>query len=145
MPSASFTADAVISYRRFTADAWIIGERQRHHRVRDHFGVESDLYVALSADVGPYIAYTPVHWVLSDMIARIEALENNNQVRANFTADAFIAASGTYGSGFVFADAVIKASSGTLTFTADAVFGYGGSITADACIAGGITADAYIV
>lgn len=144
MPSSSVTADAVISYRGFTADAWILGDRQKHHRVRDHFGIESDLYVALSSNVGPYVAYTPVHWVLSDMIDRLARLENNNRVRADFTADAFIAANGTYGLGFVVADAVTK-DSASGSFTADAVFGYSGSITADAVIAGGILADAYII
>jgi len=144
MPESSITADAVISYRHFTADAWIMGERQRHHRVRDHFGAESDLYVVLSEDVAPYVAFTPVHWVLSDMVARIAALENNDRVRASFVADAFIAANGTYGQGYFTADAVFyKAATGS--FTADATFTYGGTFTADAFIAGGITADAFIV
>lgn len=142
--SGSVTANAEIAYRRFTADAWILGERQRHHRVRDHFGVESDLYVALSADVGPYVTYTPVHWVLSDMIDRLARLENNNRVRASFTADALIAANGSYGKGFVLADAVRK-DSGSGSITADAYIETGGYITADARFAGRITLDAYIV
>lgn len=142
--SGSLTADAVVVMPYFTADAWIIGERQRHHRIRDHFGMESDLYVALSEDIGPYIAFTPVHWVLSDMVARIESLENNNRRRANFTADAFVAANGTYGYGYFFADAV-QGDVGTGSFTADATFTHGGTFTADAFFAGSIIARAYIV
>jgi len=145
MASSSITADAVVAARGFTADAWILGGRQRHHRVRDHFGAESDLYVALSADVGPYIAYTPIHWVLSDLVSRIAALENNNRVRSSLTADAFLAANGTYGRGFFTADAVKTETITVATLTADAVFAYGGSITADAFIAGAITMDAFIV
>ena len=142
---ASITADAVIAARGFTADAWIIGGRQRHHRVRDHFGAESDLYVVLSEDIGPYIAYTPIHWVLADFVERIEALENTNRHRANLTADAFLAANGTYGQGFFTADAVKAETITVATLTADAVFGYGGTFTADAFLAGAITMDAYIV
>ena len=142
--SASFTADAIVAARSFTADAWIMGDRWKHHRVRDHFGMESDLYVSLSADVGPYVAFTPVHFVLEDMLARLERLENSNRVRDSFTADGWIAASGTYGLGIIRADAVIK-DAGSGSFTADAILVTGGSFTANAIIMPSFTANAYIV
>ena len=145
MPSSTFSADAVISPHSFTADAWILGERARHHRVRDHFGSDSDLYIVLDTNIGPYVAFTPVHYVLEDMVSRIEALENNDRVRASFTADAFLATSGTWGQGFVTADAVIEKLGLSDTFTADAAIALGGTFTADAWIAGSFTADAWIV
>jgi len=143
--SSSFTADAAVYAHHIRADAWIMVDRWKHHRIRDHFGVESDLYVALSSNVGPYVAYTPIHWVLDDMVSRIEALENNNRRRAEFTADAFIALSGTYGRGVVWADAAITKSGLSGSFTADAMVVGGGSLTADAWIQAAFTADAYIV
>lgn len=129
----------------FTADAWILGERWQHHRVRDHFGVDTDLFVVLSEDVGPYVAFTPLHYVIEDMVSRIVALESGEKQTGSFTADAFIATSGTYGKGAIFADAVIRKTGMAGSFTADAVLKRGGSFTADAFILLAFTADAYIV
>jgi len=142
--TATLTADATIYPHHFKADAWILGERWKHHRVRDHFGIESDLYVALSSDIGPYVAFTPIHYVLEDMVARIGALENNNRVRASFTADAWVAVSGEYGRGIFTADAITEAEQ-TGSITADAVVILGGQFTADAIIMPSFTADAFIV
>jgi len=142
--SDSVTADATIYPRRFMADAWILGERWKHHRVRDHFGIESDLYVALSSNVGPYIAFTPIHWVLEDMITRIQALENSNRIRSNFTADAWLALSGTYGRGVFRIDAVIFEAGVASSFSIDARITSGGSFTMDAWVLSAFTMNAYI-
>jgi hypothetical protein len=129
----------------FSADAWILAaDRWRHHRLRDHFGADSDLYIMLSENIGKYIAYTPVHWVLEDMIARITALETGRKSWSSFTADAWIATSGSYEAGIFTADAVVQGSrSGS--FTANAYIIRGGSFTADAIIMPSFTADAFIV
>lgn len=145
MPSATLTSDAVIAPYRLFADAWIVAEHWRHHRVYDHYGIESDLYVALSEQVGKYAAYTPVHFVLEDMIARIEALESSSKRRASFTFDAWIATSGTYGMGVLFTDAIVFRSGLSDSFTIDAVITRGGAFTVDAYVAGGIRVDAFIV
>jgi len=145
MPTATLTADAVVAPLRITADAWIADERWRHHRIRDHMGAESDLYVVLSERIGPYEMYTPIHWVIDDMVTRILALESGNKVlNLSFVADAWIAVSGTYQRGNWVVDAVIgKSQSGS--FKADAVLSRGGAITADAVIMPSFTADAFIV
>jgi len=88
-PNGSIALDAEVAARGATMDAWIVEERWRHHRIRDHFGAESDLFVVLSDDVGGYIALTPIHFVLDDLVSRIEALESNNRIRHAFTMDAY--------------------------------------------------------
>lgn len=143
-------ADAVFEYRHITADAWIRAASLQTHDVNDdHHGILSDLRVALSQDIGPYVAFTPIHWVLEDLAARITALETSDRQRDSFTADAWIALSGTYGAGRFTADAVFAT---TFEFVednlvADAVLILGGSVTADAVIIGlrYITADAFFV
>ena len=143
--SGSLTADATVVARHFTGDAWIIGERVKHHRVHDHYGAESDLVVVLSSDVGPYVAYTPIHWVLADMLSRLEQLENANRRRSSFTGDAWLAVSGTYGRGTFTADAMFHRDGMTGSFTGDAWFTRGGSFTGDAWIQATFTGDAYII
>jgi hypothetical protein len=143
-----FYADAVIAGRSFTADAWIMGDRWRHHRVRDHYGAESDLYVVLDSAIGPYDAGAPIHWVLEDMLARLSALENSERRRFTFVADAWLALSGTYGHGVVLADAAIKRTGMSGSFTANAYYRRGwASFTADAVISQvtSFTADAFLV
>jgi hypothetical protein len=142
---SSLTADAEVASRRFTVDAWVMGERWRHHRVRDHMGMESDLYVTLSEDVGKYAAYTPIHWVLADLVARITSLEDSNQHRASFVADAWVALSGTYGHGVLRADSVIRRTGMAGSLLANAVITRGSSFAADAVILAGFRADAFIV
>ena len=82
--------DAEITARGFTMDAWIVNDRWRHHRERDHFGPESDLHVVLSEDVEGYPASTPIHFVLDDLVRRLTNIESSNRVRASFTADAYL-------------------------------------------------------
>ena len=110
-----------------TLDAFIAGDRWRHHRTRDHFGAESDLHVVLSADVGPWPEGTPVHYVIASLVSRVLALEANTPTVQAFGAQAWI----------------------TPWFTARAVI-YGtpeGTFTLDAwrCGGGSATMDAYIV
>ena len=134
----AFAIDAVIAARSFTIDAWIIGERWKHHRVRDHFGPESDLYVVLSEKVGKYEAFTPIHWVLADMAQRLVYLEDYTRTKASFSVDAWISDQ------VIVVDAVIKRTiSGSLLV--DAVLSKGGVFTVDACIAGIFTINAFIV
>jgi hypothetical protein len=141
----TFTAEAEIAPRRFTADAWVMSDgRWRHHRVRDHFGPEDTKYIVLEANAGKYMAGTPVHYIIEDLVLRIEALEKGNREFRSFTVDAFLAVSGTWGLGFLTADAsIFDTITGTLT--ADAVITKGGSLTASARFAGRITAEAFIV
>jgi len=147
---SAIAADAIIASRGFTANAWIIDDGFQTHDVNtDHHGILSDLVVAITEDIGPYVAYTPVHWILSDLAARLTALETADRVRDTFTADAWIALSGTYGLGYFTADAVFAT---TFEFfednlVADAEFILGGSFTADAEIIGLriITADAFLI
>lgn len=122
----------------FTIDAWITGDRWQHHRVNDHYGPESDLYVVLSEDVGKYVEGTPLHHVVEDMVARIVQLENYQRTFGTFSIDADI-------TDRVFTiDAVI---SGTIagSFTIDADIKSIGSFTIDADIVGRFTIDAMIV
>ena len=72
----------------FTLDAFIQGERWKHHRQRDHTGADSDLYVMLSTDVGKYPAFTPIHYVLADLVARLIYLEDYRRTYGSFTIDA---------------------------------------------------------
>lgn len=122
----------------FTIDAWIVGERWQHHRIRDHFGIDSDLYVVLSEAIGKYQAYTPLHWVLDDMVARITALENNDRVRSTFTIDAEITDK-------VFTVDAIISGTQSGSFTIDANIRPYGSFTIDAQLVGRFTIDAMIV
>ena len=57
----------------FTLSSWIIAERQRHHRVRDHFGNELATDVVLDEAVGRYPAETPIQSVIADLYARLIA------------------------------------------------------------------------
>lgn len=147
MPESGFTADAVFAYRSFRANAWIIDSGFQTHDINtDHHGILSDLSVAITENVGPYVAFTPVHWILVDFAARLTALETSDRVRDSFTADAWVAVSGTYGLGVFKADSVISAPVES-SFVADAAFITGGTFTADASIIGQrfITADALLV
>lgn len=142
----SFTADADVAAHRFFADAWIIGGRWRHHRLRDHYGADSDLYVVLESAVGPWPTDTPVHYVLQDIMNRLTYLETHNPpVKLNFTADAVLAAEPVPDGTFT-ADAVFGESFGSIFFI-DAIIGENKIFTADAYIIGDrtITVDAFIV
>ena len=137
--SGTFTVDAEIANRSFTIDAFILNSNaQRHHRIRDHYGADSDLNVVLSKNIGKYVAYTPVHWVLEDLLARIALLEDYDHVRSSFTVDAYITTNSIY------IDAVIGSTSAG-SFTVDAYIILGSSFTIDAVIMPSFTIDAFIV
>lgn len=126
MPSSSFTFDATIANRRFTADAWILGTRLLHDRTLDHTGTEGADVVVLSATIGPYPQGTTVQAVLSDFAVRLTALEVANRVFAYFRVDAFIQPRFT-------ANAIIKKNK-TGSFTLDAVKAIAHSFTVNAVI-----------
>ena len=65
-------------------------ERWRHHRLRDHFGYESDLYVTLSEPLGPWPVGTPVHYVIASLLDQITALQSTNHTVLYFTANAVL-------------------------------------------------------
>lgn len=123
-----------------TADAVILGARNRHSLDRDHFGAIDARRVVLTEPIGPWDVHTPVAYVLADIMDRIIRLESSTLVLGSIAADAYI---WPY---HVRADAVIF---GTVagSITADARVAGGGSITADAVIDPNrhITADAVIV
>lgn len=141
--SGSFSSDAFVQ-GYITVDAWILADRWRHHRVRDHWGPESDLYVVLSSDIGKYVEGTPVHTVLEDMLYRIQQAEDNNRVWDDFTLDAWVAVSGTYGQGVVGFDAIIKGTPAAGSFTVDASL-IAGTFTIDARIITTFTISAFII
>lgn len=122
----------------FTGDAFIKGDGQKHSRSDDHTGADSDLYVALDERIGPYEEYTPIHYVLEDLVRRLQSLEDKTRVRSSFTGDAHIW--GQYFTG----DAVILSTIAG-SFTGDATIITGGSFTGDAFIARTFTGDAYII
>jgi len=142
MPNGSFTANAVIH-----------GGRWQHHRLRDHFGVESDLYIVLDERLGPWEEGTPIHFVIDDLLSRIAALESANRVQGTFAANAYLlspgsiveSSSGTW-RGIFWADAITKRTMAG-SFTAQAWFTGGGRITMDAIIIGRrtFTADAVLI
>jgi hypothetical protein len=142
MPSGSFTGDAEVVAKHFTGDAWIIGDRWKHHRTRDHFGIESDLYVTLSEAIGPYPMFTPIHFVIADLMDRLNALETSTKHVRTFTGDAVISRL------FFTGDAIIKATTLESLFTGNAWIGTLHSFTGDAWIIplpSTFTGDAFIV
>ena len=122
----------------FTGDAFIRGDGQKHHRLYDHDGSDSDLNVVLSQRVGPYEEGASVHSVLDDLMARILRLENYDRVRSSFTGDAHISTNAFTG------DAVILKSIED-SFTGDAFVAFGGSFTGDSHLQPAFTGDAYII
>jgi hypothetical protein len=87
----SRTIDSFIAPRRFGADAWIIGGRNRHSRLDDHFGTQPDSYVFIDGPVGPHPSGTDLHTVLLDIVARLSALEDGYHRVSSFDAGAIIA------------------------------------------------------
>jgi len=140
--SGSFTLDAEVLPRRFTADAWLVNDTfQQHHRLRDHFGADSDLYVMLSKSIGKYVEYTPVHYVLEDMMERLTYLEDYERTRSSFTLDAAITTNSIY------IDAVIAStmSGPSFGFELEAWVRLGASFTFDARIHDVFTVDPFII
>jgi hypothetical protein len=125
--------------------------RQKHHRVRDHFGVELATDVVIDEAVGPYPARTTVEDVLAGILERLTALESSDHVLATFTLDAYLLAPGfTVGTGtpigVMTLDAIARATVAS-DFTLDAALSRGGSFTLDAWIQayGRFTLDAWIL
>jgi len=83
MPTQYAVLDAFITARSFGAGAWIVGGRSGHSRLHDHYGTQPDTVVVLDGMIGPYPTGATVHFVLSDLLARIEALESGWH-RTNF-------------------------------------------------------------
>jgi hypothetical protein len=129
MPSATFTFDADIAFKRFSADAVIVGNRLRHDRTNDHTGTQDTTTVVLSDAIGGYAAGTTVQAVLADLAARLVALESSTRRRGSWTVDAFIRPR------FV-ADAVIRRTITPSGFTANAAISLSGpgSFTLNAVI-----------
>jgi hypothetical protein len=121
--SGSATANAVFGDRYFKADAWILGNRLRHHREHDHYGEIPDTSVIINGAIGPYPDGTDVHTVLLGLYDRQAALEAGTLRTRNFNADAYLQPNFK-------GDAVIKRTIAD-TFTLDAYFGRSGSFTAD--------------
>lgn len=117
----------------FRVDAYLAGGRWQHHRLRDHFGVESDLYVVLSDQLGPWEEGTPVHFVIDDLIDRLNNLESAGHYVTNFSANAYILSFG----------ASVEGPAGTIksvaSVNATIVGPRSGSFTASAFITGGDT------
>lgn len=123
-------ADAYISARTFP----------QHDRDVAHYGFEYDEDVILSATIGPWPTGTPLDVVLAGMYQTFSTLSLTPNTFAVFTADAYVAWSYT-------ANAVITKAMPTATFTADAAWGQGWSLTVDAWLyrAFALTADAVVV
>lgn len=123
-----------------TLDSWIVDSRVRHHRLRDHFGSDDSMAVALSQRIGPYEAQTPIHHVLLDMVNRIGRIESGVIQRSSITIDAWITTNR------LAIDAIIRASrSGSIVM--DAEIFVGGRLAMDAWIqpTATLTMDAVIV
>ena len=133
----------------FTLSSWIIAERQRHHRVRDHFGNELATDVVLDEAVGRYPAETPIQSVIADLYARLIALDSFNHSVATFTLDAYllvpgeVVGTGTLTGALRLNAVMLAPASGS--FVLDAWIDRGGQFTLDAFLAGKFTLDAWIV
>lgn len=90
MPIQEATLDAYVSRPFFTLDAWVVSGRHRHHRDRDHFGADSDLYVAIDEPIGPWGAGTPVKYVIEDLYERISVLTSGTHVVRVMYMDAYV-------------------------------------------------------
>ena len=135
----------------FTASAWLFGGRQRHHRLRDHFGFEDATNVTLSSPLGPFLEGTPIPDVIEALLSRLDSLESTTKRLASVTADAAILApggtietsSGTWRAVF-FMNAVAKKNY-FWTFTMEAAIAkQPASFTVDARLIQAFTANAVI-
>lgn len=136
----------------FTLNAWAIGGRHRHHRTRDHFGADSDLYVVIDEPVGHWLAGTPVKYVIEDLYDRIIRLMSyDHHIRVAYI-NAYVMAptigievDGTVRT-FMWLNAVTQASL-TSTFTLRALVIHGGACTIDAWVSasGTATLNSYVV
>jgi hypothetical protein len=139
---ATFLLDSVIASRGFTADAVILGAgRWQHSRLHDHFGSDSDQYIVLSQSIGPYPAYTPIKYVLSDLFDRLSQLESSGRQFGDFTIDAIVDTSFTFTVDAHLFGTIVQSGS----FTVDATYGQGLSFSIDAYIATTFTVDAFLL
>lgn len=113
----------------FGLDAYIAGGRWTHHRLHDHHGSDSDIYIATSGPIGGWNEGTPIFYVIEDLYQRLVALESNRHVLEGFTLAAFIP--------LYFPLAAVIAGSSDFAFYFDAVIELGGSFTLAAVIQGG--------
>jgi hypothetical protein len=82
-----------------TLDSWVIGGRHRHHRTRDHFGADSDLYITIEQPIGPWGSGTPVKYVLEDLYARMATLTSATRNNRVASLNAFVLAPSTTSGG----------------------------------------------
>ena len=135
MPSTTVVLDAYVTHPFFTLNAWVISGRHRHHRTRDHFGADSDLYITLDEPVGPWGAGTPVKFVIQDLYDRINRLTSfNHNIRVAWL-DAYVLAPATTsgGKGVKPLDAIVKVTPSS-SFTVAALIVRGGSATINAWV-----------
>lgn len=149
---ATFVLDAVIFSSpgsSFKLDALILGDRVRHHRVRDHYGQDLTSFVVIDSAIGGYQARSTIQDVISDLYARITALDSFNHHVATFAFDAYILGlGGVSGTGTLTgALALSSAIKGTLAagFSLDAVLSRGGSFALDALVVGGRSFTLYAI
>jgi hypothetical protein len=124
-------------------DAWVVGGRHRHHRERDHFGADSDLYTVLANPIGPWPVGTPVTYVLADIYQRQTSLSSANRIIRVLHVDGLVLAAGPSsapvvpgsGRGITFLNATVKAHR-SASFTVDALQMPGGRFTVDAWVRG---------
>lgn len=100
-----------------------------HDRTADHYGVEDTTTAVLAADIGRYAAGLTVQDVLTDLVARLEQVEQ--------------AGSGTLFFAVVARSIVQKTINDAVN--ADAWINLAGSFSADAVLLAGITANAVII
>lgn len=128
-------------------------DRHRHHRQRDHFGSDSDLYVGIDGPIGPWEQYTPVKYVLEDLYSKMATLASSNRHVATFAVNAYVLAPGsTVGSvpGNIRSIFTVKATvkkAGAGSFIIYAIVIKGGNFTINAWVRGHgtLTINAFVV
>jgi len=115
----------------------VISGRHRHHRTRDHFGADSDLYVTLEEPIAHWGAGTPLHYVLAELWDRQAAFASgDHQVRVLYLNSWVMTTSVNEGGrGIKALDAIVKRTP-TGSFTIQALIVTGGSATLDAWVSG---------
>lgn len=110
-------------------DAWLGGGRVKHHRLHDHTGAESDLFVAIDDAIGDWLPGTPIHYVLKDLYDRVISLQQSSKQVHSFSAQAMI--------GWWFSASASISGPVETSFRMDACFGYGGQVSMNAWLSGG--------
>lgn len=137
-----FLLDSVIAPQGFSVDAVIFGDgRWQHSRIYDHFGTDSDELVVLSRAIGPYPAYTPIKYVLSDIFDRLAQIDSSNRYFADFTIDALVDTSFTITLDARIFGTIVQSGS----FSIDATYGQGLSFSVDAVLIRTFTVDAFLL